>query len=78
MLPYHGKDKIFYSKKLNLAKTGLESLDDLIERLLEINPDKRISFEEYYNHNFFKETQNVLQNTKIKRDKNIRNKNSEE
>ena len=78
MLPYHGKEKIFHMNKLNLAKTGLESLDNLIERLLEINPDKRISFEEYYNHNFFKETQSFLQNFKIKRDKNTSNKNSED
>ena len=45
---------------------------------MEINPDKRKSFEEYYNHYFFKETQSFRQNFKIKRDKNISDKNSED
>lgn len=68
VLPYHRIGAI-YSDKQNLNKTGIESLDDLIERLLEINPDKRISFEEYFNHKFFNETKNFLHkclNKKIK------------
>ena len=50
-----------YCDKLNLFKTGIESLDDLIERLLEINPDNRINFEEYFNHKFFSETKTFLE-----------------
>ena len=73
VLPYHRIGAI-YSDKLNLNKTGIESLDDLIERLLEINPDKRISFEEYFNHKFFNETKNFLQKCL---NKNIKLKNEQ-
>ena len=60
-LPFHRKNAIF-SDKLKLDKTGINSLDNLIERLLEIDPNKRISFEEYFNHKFFYETNTYLKN----------------
>ena len=59
-LPYEHMEAV-YCDKLNLFKTGIESLDDLIERLLEINPDNRINFEEYFNHKFFSETKTFLE-----------------
>ena len=61
VLPYRCKDDIIGCDKLPLIKTGIESLDDLIERLLEINPEKRIDFDEYFEHRFFKETKIYLQ-----------------
>ena len=41
---------------------------------MEINPDKRISFEEYFNHKFFNETKNFLQKCL---NKNIKLKNEQ-
>ena len=42
-----------YGNKL-IRKTGNEELDDLIRKLLEIEPSKRLSWDEYFNHPFFK------------------------
>ena len=64
---------IYSSNKLNLIKTGVKSLDDLLEKLLELEPNSRITFEEYFNHPFFKETKDFLRNRKnefIKPEKN--------
>ena len=36
------------------------SLNDLIEKLLVVDPDKRIDFEKYYNHPFFKKYHNLV------------------
>ena len=81
-LPYAHKNAI-YSDKLVLIKSGIESLNDLIERLLEINPNNRISFEEYFNHKFFKETKSFLLNCinkkiKINQEQKNDDKNSED
>lgn len=46
--------------KLHLIKSGVSSLDDLFEKLLELDPDKRITFEDYFNHRFFYEKENFL------------------
>ena len=68
--PYYGKTEyqllqdILSNKQLKL--TGLESLDNLIRELLKENPDERISFEDYFNHKFFKEKDEVVKNFKIK------------
>ena len=68
--PYYGKTEyqllqdILSNKQLKL--TGLESLDNLIRELLKANPDERISFEDYFNHKFFKEKDEVVKNFKIK------------
>ena len=62
--PYNGKNEvILYKDIINgkiLKKTGLESLDDLIEKLLKVSPDERISFEDYFNHKFFKEKDDFI------------------
>ena len=56
--PYKGKyrrevlDKIKEVNKIN-KKTGDSDLDDLIIKLLECDPKKRISWEDYFNHPFF-------------------------
>ena len=61
-------NKIIYSQdKLNLIKTGVKSLDNLMEKLLELEPTSRITFEEYFAHPFFKETENFLKNAKNER-----------
>ena len=52
------------SNKLHLIKTGIPSLDNLFEKLLELDPDKRISFEDYFKHKFFFEEKNFLENAK--------------
>ena len=50
--PFHSglehkfKNIIYSSNKLNLIKTGIQSLDNLLENILELDPKKRISFEE--------------------------------
>ena len=62
--PYNGKNEfILYKDIINgkiLKKTDLESLDDLIEKLLKVSPDERISFEDYFNHKFFKEKDDFI------------------
>ena len=42
----------------NFKRTGDAYLDDLINKLLVVNPDKRISWEEYFEHTFFKQKKN--------------------
>ena len=37
----------------NINKTGNKNLDDLIKKLLEKDPLKRLSWDEYFNHPFF-------------------------
>ena len=61
--------------KLHLIKSGIQSLDDLFEKLLELDPNKRITFEDYFKHQFFSENKNFLKNAKNKviqpKEKNI-------
>ena len=38
----------------SLKSTGNKDLDDLIKKLLEKNPEKRLTWEQYLNHQFFK------------------------
>ena len=59
-VPYAGEanyavlDKIKTSGKKLLNLSGNENFDDLISRLLEADPYKRISWEQYFKHPFFK------------------------
>ena len=46
-----------FNKKA-LKKTGNKDLDDLINHLLEIVVDKRLSWDNYFNHSFFKKKDN--------------------
>ena len=62
---------ILFGEK-NLKKTGIKSLDDLLEGLLAISPDERISMEEYLNHPFFKEDlEDLKQNENIINQTNV-------
>jgi serine/threonine-protein kinase ULK/ATG1 len=76
--PYNGKNEYSLLKNILsgkiLKKTGLESLDDLIEKLLKVSPDERISFEDYFNHKFFKEKDDFIKNFKYQNDKIEKNK----
>ena len=57
--PYDGKTefRIFNSIKMNgiepLKKTENIDLDNLIRELLTVDPNKRLSWKEYFNHPFF-------------------------
>ena len=57
--PYKGKTEAALLKGINkfgktmLKKTGDVNLDDLINKLLEKDPEKRITWDEYFNHPFF-------------------------
>ena len=46
-------DNILMFGFILFRKTGDESLDDLIKKLLTNDPKKRITWEEYFNHPFF-------------------------
>ena len=43
---------------MKFKKTGDANLDDLICKLLEKKPNKRITWDEYFNHSFFKLNKN--------------------
>ena len=58
-LPFSGETEIALSNLINMFKnenlksTGNKKLDDLIQKLLEKEPEKRLSWDEYFNHPFF-------------------------
>ena len=60
VLPYKGETGVAVFRSIkNLGKTvlkdtGDQHLNDLISRLLEVDLDKRISWKEYFEHEFFK------------------------
>ena len=49
-------DKIKKIGTYNLKKTKNKELDNLIQRLLEKNPQNRLDWDEYLNHSFFKQS----------------------
>ena len=67
--PYNGRNEysllkdINSGKKLNLSDDEL--LNDLIIKMLKINVNERISWEEYFNHPFFNEKTESCSNFKI-------------
>ena len=64
--PYKGEtecaiiDNIKKNGNNLLKKANNENLDNLIRKLLEYNPDKRLSWDEYFNHPFFKQKINIF------------------
>ena len=50
----------YYNETKNIKKTNNKELDDLIARLLVKEPDKRISWKQYFNHPFFKNSRIIL------------------
>ena len=61
-----------------LNKTGIKSFDDLMLKLLEISPEKRISMEEYLNHKFFKENINNLEKPILNKSEEHMNSNNKD
>ena len=57
--PYNGNTEIQINQEINkknkLKPSGNEELDDLINKMLIINVDERISWENYFKHPFFNE-----------------------
>ena len=56
--PFKGKSKTDILKKIiekenEIKKSNNPDLNDLIEKLLAIDPDQRITWEQYFNHSFF-------------------------
>ena len=71
--PYNGENANAILKFINnlgqkiLKKTGYNQLDDLIQKLLISDPIKRISWDEYFNHSFFKDEIKVIYKTEGKK-----------
>ena len=61
IFPYNGETEFEIMNKIEnlgkriLKKTDNEDLDDLIINLLEKDPSKRFTWEQYFNHSFFKD-----------------------
>ena len=56
--PYQGENKYEILDQISLGeeileKTGNSALDDLIRKLLIEEPEKRLTWEEYFNHSYF-------------------------
>ena len=64
--PFNGLTENALIKNINnfnnnkIKKTGNEELDDLIKRLLEKDYEKRLSWDEYFNHPFFQPFSNKI------------------
>ena len=74
--PYLGSTQIAILKNINIKNKSKDkffencedkNLNDLIRKLLEEDPNKRINWEEYFNHPFFKQYSNELSNEIILR-----------
>ena len=56
--PYNGNNKHTLLKDINsdkkLKSIEIQKLNDLMIKLLKINPNERLSWEEYFKHKFFK------------------------
>ena len=77
-LPFNSKEDLINMTKNNnnliLSKIQKDkNLNDLIEKLLKIKKDERISFNEYINHNFWKEEKQKQNNIQISQPKPIEN-----
>lgn len=77
-LPFNSKEDLINMTKNNnnliLSKIQKDkNLNDLVEKLLKIKKDERISFNEYINHNFWKEEKQKQNNIQISQPKPIEN-----
>ena len=61
---------------LEIVSSNNKDFDDLIRRLLIINPEERISWQQYFNHPFLKPNQ-ILLTLKVKKDNLNKNKKEE-
>ena len=87
--PYSGATEFALLNKIEklgkkaIKKTGDDKLDDLISRLLESNPKKRLTWNQYFNHPFFKkeekkENKNIDINEKDNEELNKETKDNKE
>ena len=51
--PFTGKNQILKGE-YNLPEIKIKRMEDLIKKLLVVDPNKRISWEDYFNHDYFK------------------------
>ena len=51
--PFSGKNQILKGE-YNLPEIKIKRMEDLIKKLLIVDPNKRISWEDYFNHDYFK------------------------
>ncbi len=84
--PYNGKTEYQLINQINsnkiLRNTGDNELNDLINRMLKINENERISWNNYFNHNFFKKDsikqKLIKENTELqKENKDYKTKNND-
>ena len=68
--PYNGKNEFMLLKDIQsnkkLKTTENNELNDLINKLLKINTTERLSWEEYFNHSFFKNDDKDITIIKLK------------
>ena len=61
--PYNGKNEVLLRKDINSNKTlklsNNDKLNDLLNKMLKINVNERISWDEYFNHPFFNQYINI-------------------
>ena len=82
-LPFNGKDELIdiikKKKNLNLLKSeNNDDFNDLIEKLLNININDRISLKDYINHTFWNNNQSPNTKEQLLSSKNIINNNEHE
>ena len=75
-VPYQGLNENIILNKIKsnlyqLQKTNDQELDDLISKLLEKNPNKRITWDEYFNHSFFSFNNKDVITIRYTKNKNI-------
>ena len=64
--PYNGTNEVTLLKDIKSGKKiktiPNEDLNDLMNKLLKINPNQRISWDKYFNHKFFKQDEKEKEN----------------
>ena len=74
--PFNGETQVAIfndiKKKKNLKKSNNCYFDDLIKKLLIIDSNYRITWEKYFNHKFWKSNEEILDNSKINGNNNLK------
>ncbi len=62
--PYNGKGEVQILKDIKsnkkLKKINDDDLNDLLNKMLKVNLNERISWDDYFNHCFFKKKLNII------------------
>ena len=78
--PYKGANEVTLLSDINLKTnrvlrdTGDANLNDLIKKLLEINPEKRLTWDEYFNHPYLNDNINIKKSKTTNNNNNSNNK----